>query len=60
MFMGKIFVQAIGITILIGILVVAIFVAGAVLGAALSVAIPVLALFTGVLVIRFLLTDFSK
>lgn len=44
----------------IGILTIAIFVAGTILGIVLSILVPVGLLFTGVGLIWFMMTDFSK
>ena len=49
-----------GIFTIIGILTIAIFVAGAILGIVLSVLVPIGLFFTGIGLVWFMVTDFSK
>jgi len=56
----RMILAATGFSLIAGILTIAIFVAGAILGIVLSVLAPIGLLFTGVGLIWFLVTDFSK
>ena len=52
--------KAIGLTLLIGLLSVAVVVAGIILGAILAVLTPVLMIFTGLWGVWFITKDFEK
>jgi len=57
---SRIILAVTGFCLLIGILTIAVFVAGTILGVVLSVLFPIGLLFTGVGLIWFITTDFSK